>query len=87
VGNVGVGRVGQEALQETVAGPVFRRPPEDHLLRGYAQQPGKQQHHNRHVQPVFRHERLEKHIKSAFELVHHHGTREDGRRGRLFNGF
>jgi len=70
VGNVGVGRVGQEALQETVAGPVFRRPSEDHLLRGYAQQPGKQQHHSRHVQPVFRHERLEKYnIKLVFVYV------------------
>jgi len=58
MGNVGVGGVGQEAVQETVAGPVFRRPPEDHVLRGFAQQSGKQQHHNRHVQPVFRHERL-----------------------------
>jgi len=49
MGNVGVGRVGQEALQEAIAGTVFRRPPEDHMLRGYAQQSGKQQHHNRHV--------------------------------------
>jgi len=49
MGNVGVGRVGQEALQEAIAGTVFRRPTEDHLLCGYAQQSGKQQHHNRHV--------------------------------------
>lgn len=68
MGNVGVGRVGQEALQETIAGPVFRRPSENHVLRGYAQQPGKQQHHNWLLQPVFRHERLEKCIKSVFEL-------------------
>lgn len=49
MGNVGVGRVGQEALQKAIAGTVFRRPTEDHLLCGYAQQSGKQQHHNRHV--------------------------------------
>lgn len=49
MGNVGVGRVGKETLQEAIAGTVFRRPPEDHLLCGYAQQSGKQQHHNRHV--------------------------------------
>jgi len=36
MGNVAVGRVGQEALQETVAGPVFRRTSEDHVLRGFA---------------------------------------------------
>ena len=41
---------------------MFRRPPEDHVLRRFAQQPGKQQHHNRHLQPVFRHERLGKYI-------------------------
>jgi len=67
---------------------VFRRPSEDHVLRGYAQQPGKQQHHSRHVQPVFRHERLEKCIKSAFELYYfivRHGKR-GGRRGRLLIG-
>lgn len=58
MGNVGAGRGGPEAVQETVAGPVFRRPAEDHVLRGLAQQPGEEQHHNRHVQPVFRHERL-----------------------------
>lgn len=36
MGNVVVGRVGQEALQETVAGPVFRRTSEDYVLCGFA---------------------------------------------------
>lgn len=58
VGNAGAGHAGPKAVQETVAGPMFRRPAEDHVLRGLAQQPGEEQHHNRHVQPVFRYERL-----------------------------
>jgi len=53
VGNVIIGRVGPETLQKTIAGPVFCRSSEDHMLRGHAQQPGKQQHHSRHVQSVF----------------------------------
>lgn len=53
VGNAAVGRFGPEAVQETVAGPVFRRASEDHVLRGLAQQPGEKQHHKRHVQSVF----------------------------------
>lgn len=58
MGDVGVGCVGSEALQETVAGTVLCRPTKNHVLRGHAQQPGKKQHHKRHIQSVFRHERL-----------------------------
>lgn len=80
MGNAGVGRVGQEALQEAIAGTVFLRPPEDHLLCGFAQQSRKQQHHNRHVQSEFRHERLKDPRTSAYVV----NTMRGGCRGLLF---
>lgn len=59
MGNVAVGRVGAQTVQETVARPDFRRSTEDHMLCRPAEQSGKKQYHKwRHIQPVFRHERL-----------------------------
>lgn len=69
MGDASVGRVGPEALQETVAGTVLRRPSEDHVLRGHAQQPGEKQHHQRHVQSVFRHERLTLNVYGTAAII------------------